>query len=107
MPSEVFLMTGLAAPFIPAEPCPVLDGPHARSPEEGSYMVADAATRDRSAAIRIALWRCGYCGVLLTGIGHQSGRLTGNRADRANTAEVDAQEFTWLQEQVTLLEGKQ
>jgi hypothetical protein len=97
MPTEAFLMTGAATPFRQAEPCPVLDGPHGRSPEDGSYLVADATTRDGSAAVRIAVWRCSYCGVLVTGIG----RLTGNLSltgSRENRMLIDSQEFTWLEE---------
>ncbi len=91
-------MSGEAAPFRAAGPCPVTRGPHCADPE--SYLVADAAVRDRSAAVRLAVWRCQYCGTLLAGIGRPRGVLDGSPGSRA---EVDAQEFTWLEEAVTLL----
>ena len=103
MPFEAFLMTGAAAPFTLAEPCPVMDGPHCGNPEVSAFMVADATTRDGTATIRVVMWRCRYCGVLVTGIGHPRGNPDSSRADRVNTAAVDAQEFTWLQEHIALL----
>lgn len=102
MPSQAFLMSGMGASFRPAAPCPVMNGPHCAPDEDGSYMVADAATGDHSAAVRLVLWRCRFCGTLLAGLGRaddgpvQSGYGTG----------IDVQEFTWLEETVTLLSAR-
>jgi len=85
MPGQAFAMSGMGASFRPAGPCPVMRGPHCMPDGDGSYMVADAATRDGTAGVRVALWRCRYCGTQLTGIG----RLGEN---------ADVQEFTWLEE---------
>ena len=99
MPPEAFLMTGGAAPFGPAQPCPGTDGPHFLRPGEGNYLVADAATRDGSAAARLVLWRCSGCGVQVAGLG---------RVDADPDAEpgygVHSQEFAWMEEAVVLLE---
>lgn len=98
MSPEAFLMTGAALPFRLAEPCPVMNGPHCGPPERSGFLIADAATADRTAAVRVSAWRCRFCGVLLIGIG---------RPDAAPDAEpgdgVHNQEFTWLEEAVTLL----
>lgn len=98
MPPEAFLMTGAATPFRLAEPCPVMQGPHCGPVEEGSFLVADAVTRDRSASIRVALWRCQFCGVLMIGLGQ-----TGPALDGPPGTGVHIQEFTWLEEPAALL----
>jgi hypothetical protein len=87
-----FLMTGTAAPFRPAGTCPVTAGPHQGTPERGAFLVADAATADGSAAVRLALWRCGLCGSLLAGLG-----LPDVPLDSAPGTGVHCQEFTWLE----------
>jgi hypothetical protein len=86
-----FLMSGGDSPFRPAGPCPVTNGPHNGSTDQGSYLVADAATRDRTASARIALWRCAECGSLLIGIGNASMPL-------GDGVSGWAQEFTWLEQ---------
>jgi hypothetical protein len=93
MPPESFLMTGGSAPFRPPGTCPGSGGPHYGSPGEGSYLVADAATKDGSASARVALWRCRLCGSLLVGIGR-----AGVPVDAAPGTGVHAQEFTWLED---------
>jgi len=95
MPANTHLMSGLGAggEFRPAQSCPVAEtlgsGAYmSHQGDEDSYMIADAATRSGSAAIRIVLWRCVYCGVLLAGLGSADSEP---RAD---------QEFTWLEQKV-------
>ena len=100
MPSAAFLMTGAATPFRPAEPCPVMAGPHHARPDRQSFLVADVVTRDGTARARVAAWRCAECGVLLIGIGQ-----AGIPVDTEPGTGVHSQEFTWLQETVALLGG--
>jgi hypothetical protein len=85
-------MSGLGGggPFRPAGSCPVAESlgsgaymSHAGNP--GSHLVADASTRDGTAAARIVLWRCVYCGSLLAGLGS------------ADSEPDDDQEFTWME----------
>ena len=97
MTSMSFLMTGESAPFRPADTCPVVKGPHGHAPEKESFMVADAATADQSAAVRLVLWRCQFCGVLIAGVGH-----AGVPVDRPGHG-IHSQAFTWLEESVALL----
>lgn len=100
MPAHAFLMSGAAEPLVLAGSCPVTAGPHCADP--GSFLVADAAVRDGSAAVRLALWRCKFCRSLLVGVGPQSGVLDVS-GDRAL---IDSQEFTWLEQPVALLGEK-
>ena len=93
-----FLMSGEAAPFRLAGACPVTDGPHYGDGEQGRFLVADVTVRDGAASVRIAAWRCRSCGVLLVGVGPAGVPLDGKNGD------VFAQEFTWLEETVTLLD---
>ena len=93
MPPEAFLMTGSAVPFRPAAACPVTGGPHHGGGGDGSWMVADAATADGTAAVRIALWRCAACGVLLIGVGRPDAD-----PDAGPGSGIHAQEFTWLED---------
>src|SRR5215472_1633113 len=60
---------------------------------DGSWMVADAATADGTAAVRIALWRCAACGVLLIGVGRPDAD-----PDAGPGSGIHAQEFTWLED---------
>ena len=62
-------------------------------PDNENFLVADAATKDASAAVRIAIWRCQHCGMLLVGIGRQDGALDADMGEG-----VHAQRFTWLEE---------
>jgi len=59
--------------------------------DAGSFLVADAQTRDGTASVRLALWRCVHCGLLLTGVA------------RAEGGPGAAQSFTWLEEPAVLL----
>jgi len=100
MPANVHLMSGLGAggEFRPAQSCPVAEslgsGAYmSHQGDDGSYMIADASTRDGKAAIRIVLWRCVYCGTLMAGLGSADGEP---RAD---------QEFTWLEQKIPQLAG--
>src|SRR5215472_8297566 len=93
MPPEAFLMTGSAVPFRPAAACPVTGGPHTGDGGDGSWMVADAATADGTAAVRIALWRCAACGVVLIGVGRPDAD-----PDAGRCSGIHSQEFTSLEE---------
>jgi hypothetical protein len=100
MPANIHLMSGIGTggEFRPARSCPVAEALGSGSymshqGDEGSYLIADAATRDGAAVIRVVLWRCVYCGALVAGLGHADGEP---RAD---------QEFTWLEEKIPELGG--
>jgi hypothetical protein len=99
MPPEAFLMSGSAETFQLADQCPVTKGPHRGNPVAQSYLLADATVRDRSASVRIALWRCKPCGALLVGLGQ-----TGPALDAPHGTGVHVQEFTWLEEIPVLLD---
>lgn len=99
MPPEAFMMTGGASPFRVADACLVTQGPHIAPREQGAFLVADAATRDRSATVRVVAWRCQFCGVLLVGIGRTDAPI-----DSEPGSGVHLQEFTWLEEDVVLLD---
>jgi hypothetical protein len=92
MPPDYSLMSlGAEGAFRPAGSCPVAsqwaDGEYmAHQGDAGSFLVADARTRDGSASVRLALWRCVHCGMLLTGIAHADGDPAATR------------EFTWLED---------
>ena len=90
MPGQAYAMSGMGASFRPAGRCPVMAGPHCMPEAAVSFMVADAATADRTAGVRLVLWRCRFCGTQLTGTG-QLGE------------DADVQEFTWLEEAPVLL----
>lgn len=68
---------------------------HGIPSEPESFMVADMTTRDGSAAVRVVLWRCQFCGQLLAGIGHPDAPLDGPPGTG-----FYVQEFTWLEESV-------
>lgn len=94
MPANVHLMSGLGGGgiFRLAQSCPVAEtygsGGYMSHQGGDDFMIADAATRGQSAAVRIVAWRCVYCGVLVVGLGAAEG-------------EPDAdQEFTWLEQEV-------
>lgn len=97
MPALAYAMSGMGASFRPAGPCLVVRGPHCKPDDDGSYMMAEAATRDRTAGVRLVLWRCRFCGTQLTGVGRLG-------------EDADTQEFTWLEDAAVPLEagpGKQ
>ena len=86
-----FLMSGECTPFRPAEPCPVMNGPHYGDEDQRRFLVADAATRNGAASARVVLWRCRHCKVLLVGVGRADIPLDGDSG-------AYGQEFTWLEE---------
>ena len=91
MPETPALRAGAGESFRPAGGCPVASRWGAGEPvshqgDAGSFLVADAAVRDGSAAVRLALWRCVWCGALVAGIAPADGDPD------------DTREFTWLEE---------
>ena len=68
-------------------------GPHHGPTYPKSFLVADAATTDKTASVRVAVWCCAPCGALLVGLGK-----TGPRLDGPPGTGVHVQEFTWLEE---------
>lgn len=82
-------MVGGGDDYRPAEGCPVAMEKfghgeylaHRGSPD--SFLVALASVKDGSAAVRIALWKCVFCGMTLVGLGVPDG-------------ELGHQDFTWL-----------
>ncbi len=100
MPTHAFIMSGSASPLRLAEQCPVAFGPHYANLDDGAFLVVDASTRDGTAKVRLTLWRCLLCGVMLVGVGPPRGAMNGN-----DQAEVDEQEFTWLEEVVPVVGG--
>lgn len=87
-----FLIVGGAAPFVPAEGCPVATeqfGGGAYMAHQGdrdSFFIADVRVRDDSAAVRVVVWRCVYCGRVLAGLGSTAPE---------NLAEQD---YAWMEE---------
>ena len=96
-PNYALTSLGPGEGFRPAGGCPAASqwSPHGEymphQGDAGSFLVADARTGDGTAAIRLALWRCVYCRMLLTGIA---------RADGDPDA---AQQFTWFEEEIALI----
>jgi hypothetical protein len=96
MPDTPALRVGGGNAFRLAQGCPVASrwgsGEYvAHQGDANGFLLADARTRDGTAAIRLALWRCVHCGMLLTGIAQAEG-------DPDST-----QDFTWMEETVVLL----
>jgi hypothetical protein len=96
---QAFRMSGMGASFRPAGACPVMNGPHVAPVQERGFMLADAATADGTASARLVLWRCQFCGTLLTGIG-RSDVPVGDGEPGTGAA---GQEFTWLEENLPAL----
>jgi hypothetical protein len=96
MPGNAYRMSGGGTSFRSARPCPVTAGPHVAPLDrsEGALVVADMVTRDRSAGVRVVLWRCQYCGIQLTGLGRADIPV----GDGAPGTGLDVQEFTWMEE---------
>ena len=96
MPGNAYRMSGMGASFRPARACPVMAGPHVAPAEndEGALVIADVVTRDASVGIRVALWRCRYCGIQLAGLGRADVPVGDGTAGTG----IDVQEFTWLEE---------
>lgn len=91
MPANLHLMSGLGAggAFRLAESCPVAaewaGGAYMSHQGGEDFMVADARTRDGTAQVRFALWRCVHCGAVLVGLAPADGEAS------------EDQEFTWLE----------
>lgn len=101
MPADPALMSGLGSggAFRPAGSCPVASqwahGEYmSHQGSQDSFLLADAAVRDGTAVVRLALWRCVHCGTLLTGIARPDGSPDGPG------------DFSWLEEEVTVLAGE-
>jgi len=56
-----------------------------------SFLLADAAVKDGSASVRLVLWRCVYCNILLAGLAPADGDPGIGQA------------FTWAEQVVTEL----
>ena len=100
-----YLTAGPGGAYQPAGSCPGAEkimsteyAAHHGVPGNGTFMVAEMTTRDKSASIRIALWRCQYCRTLCIGIAG-----TDIPIDGPHGAGVHNQEFTWLEEIVAEL----
>ena len=92
MPADTALLSGLGSggPFRPAEGCTAFTaaGVISYMSHQGdgdSFLLADARTRDGTAAVRVVTWRCVHCGALLAGLGDPAADPGGE------------QEYTWLQ----------
>jgi hypothetical protein len=99
MPPMTFL-TAMPAEYVPdavfrgAAECPgSSDLMHHGIPDRGSFAVADMVTADGAASVRVALWRCGFCGRVLAGVGRAGPALDGPPGTG-----VHAQPFAWLEE---------
>lgn len=101
-----YLMAGPGGAYQPAGSCPVAEAimgtdyaaHHGVPSEPDSFMVADMMTKDGSASIRVALWRCQYCNTLLIGVAR-----AGVPVDGPPGTGVSVQEFTWLEETIPVL----
>lgn len=78
-------MVGGDEEFVPAKGCPVAmrqfaDGeyfPHNGDPDR--FLAAEVQVHDGSAKIRLALWRCVYCGVMVVGLGDTKAAITSSQ----------------------------
>lgn len=99
MAASQFIQVGGGDAFIPAQGCPVATEKYGNGQylphqgDNGSFLAAEARVHDGSAVIRLALWRCVYCGAVLVGVGNM------------NEAEINDTELTWFEERVTLIGG--
>ena len=90
MPDNRTLQVGGGDDYLLAAGCPVASQKfghggymsHRGDPE--SFLVAEARVRDGSASVRVAVWRCVFCGKTVVGLG-----------DPAEP--VGAQDYTWLE----------
>lgn len=91
MPPNEFLRVGGGDAYQPAESCPVLSEKYgggeymSHQGHPDSFLVAEAQVKDSSARVRLALWKCSFCGTVLVGLGDP---------DDALSAE---QEYSWFE----------
>jgi hypothetical protein len=100
MAASQYLMVGGGDAFVPARGCPVAMEKYGNGqyfPHHGDssrFFAGEVRVRDDdSATIRLAVWRCVYCGVTLVGIGN------------TYEPEVTDTELTWFEEHVNLIGG--
>lgn len=90
MPDSRVLLVGGGDGYIPAASCPVAEensGTGEYMSHQGdfsSFLVAEARVKDGSASVRVAVWRCVFCGNTLVGLGDPA-------------EELDKQSFTWME----------
>lgn len=90
MPENRVLMVGGADDYLPAAGCSVASEKHgggeymAHQGDQQSFLVAEARVKDGSAAVRVAVWKCVFCGTVLVGLGDP-------------LAPLDQQDFTWME----------
>lgn len=83
-------MVGGCENYVLAESCPVASkkfgngGYMSHMGDPGSFLVALASVKDGSAAVRISLWRCVFCGNTLVGLGDPE-------------EPVGGQDFSWFE----------
>jgi hypothetical protein len=82
-------MTGGGDDYLPAGGCPEASERFgngefmAHQGDPGSFLVAEARVKDGSAAVRVTVWRCVFCGATLVGLG-------------VPDEELGRQDFTWF-----------
>ena len=92
MPPNTFLMVGGGDDYRPAESCEVASKKYGNGEymshqgHPDSFLVADARTKDGTAMVRLALWRCVFCSKILVGLGAPE-----------QLALAGTQEFTWME----------
>lgn len=90
MPDNRVLMVGGGDGYMAAGSCPVASEKYGNGADlvhqgdPGSFLVALASVKDGSAAVRLALWRCVFCGSTLVGLGDPEEELGG-------------QDFAWFE----------
>jgi hypothetical protein len=83
-------MVGGGDAYRPAESCSVASEKYgngeymAHQGPSDSFLVAEAKVKDGSARVRIALWRCSFCGAVLVGLGDPE-------------EDVQEQEYAWFE----------
>jgi hypothetical protein len=83
-------MVGGGDAYRPAESCPVASekygggGYMSHMGDPSSFLVALAKVHDDSAAVRLSVWSCVFCGTTLVGLGDPD-------------EPVGDQDFTWMQ----------
>ncbi len=90
MPDNRVLMVGGGDDYLPAGGCPVAGEKYgngeyiAHAGDPDSFLVAEARVKDNSASVRIAVWKCVFCGTTLVGLGVPEEPL-------------NAQDYTWME----------
>jgi hypothetical protein len=90
MPDNRVLMVGAGDDYLPAAGCPVASqqfgngGYMAHQGSPDSFLVAEARVKNGSTSVRVAVWKCVFCGATLVGLGDPAQPL-------------NAQDFTWLE----------